>query len=148
MTMMFTEQATELGYQIDTKVSKEEKAAIIESITDKDTGKKWLKYLVDQYYQSQSYRIVLENQTRSLIQGFDESADEEHPIFIKRELTNAMHQELLNKKYMDIATNAIPVCQWMKSITGIGPCISAYLYSVFDVKVGRYNKLFKDKCCQ
>ena len=142
MSMMFIEEQTELEYTINTKVSKEDKNSIIKSVTDPVNGKQYLKYLVDQYYQSQSYRLKLENQTRALFQGFDKSADEEHPSFIKKELMNAMHQELLNKKYMDIATNAIPVCIWMKSIMGIGPCISAYLYATFDIKVGKYNTNF------
>lgn len=142
MSMMFIEEQHELELKVNAKVSKEDKAAIIEAVTDSERGRQYMKYLVDQYYQSQDYRKRLENQTRALMQGFDESANVQHPSFIKTELSNAMAQEVLNKKYMDIATDQIPVCRWMKSILGIGPCISAYLYASFDVKIGKYNSNF------
>lgn len=123
--------------EVVAKVSKEEKEALINA----SSNKKIVGYLVDQYYQSQDYRITAENQARAVLQGFDES-DRDQFIFIEKEKDNARAQEALNKKYMDIVTDTIPVCQWMKSITGIGPVLSAYLYSAFDVKVGRYNTNF------
>lgn len=36
---------------------------------------------------------------------------------------------------MDVITEEIPICRWMKSIKGIGPVISAYLYSALVVNV-------------
>lgn len=122
---------------VTAKVSKEEKADLIEASKDKRN----VKYLVDQYEQSQRYRITAENQARALKQGFDE-ADKIQWTFIEKEINNAKTQEALNKKYMDIITNQIPVCRWMKSIVGIGPCISAYLFAAFDVKVAKYNTNF------
>lgn len=127
----------EVELEVVAKVSKEEKEELIGA----SSNKKIVKYLVDQYYQSQNYRIRAQNQTRALLQGFDES-DVQQFKFIEKELDNAVAQEALNKKYMDIVTDTIPVCRWMKSITGIGPVLSAYLYSVFDVKVGNYNTKF------
>lgn len=123
--------------EVIAKVTKEEKEALINA----SSHKKIVSYLVDQYYQSQSYRITADNQARAVLQGFDES-DREQFIFIEKERNNAKAQEALNKKYMDIVTDTIPVCRWMKSITGIGPVLSAYLYSAFDVKVGKYNTNF------
>lgn len=119
---------------VTAKVSKEEKQELIEASKDKNI----VKYLVDQYYQSQAYRIMAQNQTRALVQGFDKTNGDEQPQFISKELNNAIAQEALNKKYMDIITEALPICRWMKSIIGIGPVFSAYLYSVFEVSEGRY----------
>lgn len=126
-----------IATEVTAKVTKEEKEALINASSDK----KIVRYLVDQYYQSQAYRIKAENQARSLTQHYDES-DDEHMIFIEKEVKNAKVQESLNKKYMDIVTDAIPVCRWMKSITGIGPVISAYLYAAFDVTIANYNTKF------
>lgn len=119
--------------EVSVKVSKEEKLQLQESVGDKQI----LRFLIDQYYQSQEYRIRAENQARAIIQGYDQS-QKEHPIFITKELTNARAQESLNKKYMDIVTNKIPVCRWMKAIMGIGPVLSCYLYASFDISKGRY----------
>lgn len=121
----------------DAKLTKEDKAELIRMCGHKKT----VSFLVDQYYQSQAFRITCQNQMRSLMQGYDE-AEIEHPQFLKKELTNALLQESINKKYMDIITNNIPICTWMKSIYGIGPVFSAYLYSVFDIERGRYASEF------
>lgn len=123
--------------EVVSKVNKEDKTALKKVSSNKQI----VRYLVDQYYQSQAYRITAENQARSLLQGFDD-VDKEQFTFINTELDNAKVQENLNKKYMDIITDSIPVCRWMKSITGIGPVLSAYLYSVFDVTVAKYNTNF------
>ena len=122
---------------LNIRVSSEEKKEIIQMASDK----KFLKFLVDQYSQSQDFRITAQNQARSLLQGYDES-DQGHPMFIAKQLINASAQESLNKKYINIITDNIPVCYWMKQITGVGEMIAAYLYSAFDVSEGRYNTDF------
>lgn len=101
-------------------------------------SKKELKFLVDQYKQAQNYRIATENQARSIIQGYDDVIDAEHPAFIQRSLQAAAAQEQLYKKYLDISTDNIPICKWMKSIKGIGPVFAATLYASFDVSKGSY----------
>lgn len=130
-TKVVTTVAADL--EVSAKVSKEEKMQLKESVSDKQI----LRFLIDQYYQSQDYRIRAENQSRAILQGYDE-AQKEHPVFITKELTNAKLQESLNKKYMDIVTSEIPVCRWMKSIMGIGPVLSCYLYASFDISKGKY----------
>lgn len=122
---------------VDAKVSKELKKEL-SAVSDKKT----LGFLCDQYYQSQDYRITAEGQARSLMQGYDETTDQEHPEFIKLQLKNARLQEALNKKYIDIVTDNIDVCRWMKAIKGIGPIFSGYFYSVFDLKDGMYGSDF------
>lgn len=101
-------------------------------------NKKKIKFLVDQYKQAQDYRITTENQARSLMQGYDDAVDAEHPTFIQRSLQAAAAQEQLYKKYLDIVTDNIPICKWMKSIKGIGPVFAATLYASFDVSKGSY----------
>ncbi len=116
--------------KITAKLSPEEIKEIREAANDR----KIVGFLVDQYYQSQEYRKAVANQARSLLQGYDDSR-EDHPEFIKTLLFNVTKQEARNKKMMDIITDEIPVCKWMKSIKGIGPVISAYLYSTLVVNV-------------
>ena len=81
--------------EVVAKVSREEKQ---ELQTIRDRG--MVRFLVDQYYQSQQYRICAENQVRSLIQGVDSTATDTQPLFIKKELTNARAQEALNRRRM------------------------------------------------
>lgn len=125
---------------METKVSKEIKNELVNLAKTKDRS--MIKFLTDQYYQSQAYRITAENQARSLFQEADRAADQEHPVFIQTQLKNAAYQEALNKKYIDIVTDNIPICVWMKQIKGIGPMMSAYLYSRFEVTGNRYGSDF------
>lgn len=125
---------------LETKVSKEVKDELIKLAHSND--KSMIKFLTDQYYQSQAFRITAENQARSLFQEADKAADKEHPVFIQTQLKNAAYQEALNKKYIDIVTDNIPICVWMKQIKGIGPMMSAYLYSRFEVTDDRYGSDF------
>lgn len=120
-----------------TKISPEIEAELIKLANSGD--KSMVKFLTDQYYQSQAFRITAENQARSLFQQADKAADNEHPEWIKTQLKNASYQEQLNKKYIDIVTDNIPICRWMKSIKGIGPMMSAYLYSRLDISEHRYG---------
>ena len=123
--------------EVTAKVTKEEK----EQLKQIAREKKIVQYLVDQYLQSQAYRIKAENQIRALTQGYDKY-DLTQFVFISKEKHNAAVQEALNKKYMDIVTDEVPVCRWMKSITGIGPVISAYLFASFQMAKDRYNTDF------
>lgn len=132
------EEAVDLA--LETKVSKEVKDELIKLAESKDRN--IIKYLTDQYYQSQAFRITAENQVRSLFQQADKAADKNHPVFIQTQLKNAAYQEALNKKYIDIVTDHIPICVWMKQIKGIGPMMSAYLYSRFEVTGNRYGSDF------
>lgn len=107
-------------------------------LAKKDNNKAIVKFLTDQYYQAQSFRIMAENQARSLSQNADEAADEDHPEFIKAQLKNARYQEELNKQYIDVVTDNIPLCIWMKKIKGVGPIMSAYIYSRFELTENRH----------
>lgn len=131
--LIVNENINDYYYEIITKISKEEKEELQEASSDK----KIVKMLVDQYYQSQYERIITQNQIRSLKQGYDE-ASEPHYNFINTILNNAISKEAYNKKCMDVITDKVDICRWMKSIMGIGPVLSAYIYATFDVKTGKY----------
>ena len=122
--------------KIEFKLTDEEKDSLLDICKDK----KQVGFLVDQYYQSQQYRIVAQNQTRALLQGYDESAHKtsEQPEFLMKNLKVAIGQEALNKSYMDFITMQIPICRWMRSIKGIGPVLAAYIYATFDIGDHRY----------
>lgn len=122
--------------KIEFKLTDEEKDSLLSICKDK----KQVGFLVDQYYQSQQYRIVAQNQTRALLQGYDESAHKtsEQPEFLMKNLKVAIGQEALNKSYMDYITMQIPICRWMRSIKGIGPVLAAYIYATFDIGDHRY----------
>ena len=121
-------------------VPKDVKDELINIAQDKNS-KSLIKFLTDQYYQAQSFRIKAENQARAIYQDADQEATSDYPDFIKIQVHNAKYQEALNKKYLDIVTDSIPVCRWMKSIKGIGPTLSAYLYSRLD-PTNRYGSDF------
>lgn len=121
-------------------IPKEVKEELINIARD-ENSKSLIKFLTDQYYQAQSFRIKAENQARAIYQDADQEATSDYPDFIRIQIHNAKYQEALNKKYLDIVTDNIPVCRWMKSIKGIGPTMSAYLYSRLD-PTNRYGSDF------
>ena len=125
----------------DAKLSKMEKQDVANGINTTPNKRQLIRFLTDQYYQSQAMRIQAENRARALAQGYD-SSDAEHPLFIQRMLKNARVQEALNQKYLDLATDEIAVCRWMKSIKAVGPVISAYLYQAFDINAVQYPTEF------
>lgn len=127
----------------DIEVSKnvsipKEMRSYLESLGD---SKMVVRYMSDQYKQIQEFRIRNQNQLRSLVQGYD-LAGSDHEKVLMTNLIFAENQEALNKKYIDIITDGIPICQWMKSIVGIGPIFAAALYSTFDVTKASYATNF------
>lgn len=134
-------KTNEVEIEINAKLSKDEKAELLNYSSDKKT----VGYLVSQYYQSQQYRIRADNQIRMLVPvpndtsiTLNDNEKPNHPAFIQRQLENAKKQEALNKKYIDVITDNIPICRWLKSITGIGPVLAACIYTSFDIKIADY----------
>jgi len=85
------------------------------------------RYLVDTYYQMQSYRIASDNQVRSMTQ--DEEPHETIGFF--GDQMRALEGQI--KRVLDdwTATQALSV--WAKGITGIGPVIAAGLLAHIDI---------------
>lgn len=89
-----------------------------------------VRYLVDSYYQVQELRKASENQQRSTIQKKD-GEGYDLPLFI---LTGIKNIEGQIKKIIDVITDKIPICWYMKQIKGVGPMISAYLYAYLNIE--------------
>lgn len=88
-----------------------------------------VRYLVDSFYQVQDLRKASESQQRSTIQEKDGDGYD-LPLFILGGIANIEGQI---KKIIDIVTDKIPICWYMKQIKGVGPMISAYLYAYLDI---------------
>lgn len=126
------------------RLNNEEKKEIHDTLESTDK-RSIIRFLCDQYYQSQSMRIQSENRSRALMQGYDQ-ADKEHAMFIQRMLKNAKVQEALALSYINIATDSITVCKWMKSIKAIGPVTAGVLYHSLDINRVQYATEFLSYC--
>jgi hypothetical protein len=91
-------------------------------------GRDECRFLVDTYYQIQEYRKATANQTRAAAQG-KEPAQFIGWVFNSLEMV----EETIRKGLDDFTTND-PVGRWAKSITGIGPVISAGLLAHIDIE--------------
>ena len=91
-----------------------------------------LRILVDSYYQTQKFRIGLQNQKRSI----DQKKDQDNSKFLSRDwiLNNMVNQEAQIKKMIDTYTSNNEVCRWAKSTIGIGPMFAAALYAYLDIE--------------
>lgn len=85
------------------------------------------RYLVDGYYIVQEYRKALGNQKRALTESREPSE------LISWLFDQHMVLENNIKKALDIYTDQHPIGIWAKSITGIGPVISAGLLAHIDI---------------
>lgn len=91
-----------------------------------------VRIMVDNYYQTQKYRISIENQLRALQQGFD--SNDENPSILEWAVENYRVMESQMMKALADYSDSNPVTRWCKSIKGIGPVISSSLYAYFDVE--------------
>jgi hypothetical protein len=86
------------------------------------------RYLVDAYYQIQEYRKAANNQVRSLVE-----AQEPHTVIAwLAEQNESLESQI--KRALDRLSDSSPVGVWAKSITGIGPVISAGLLAYIDIE--------------
>ena len=86
------------------------------------------RYLVDSYYAIQEYRKAAGNQVRAL-------SESEEPCEVIRWLNTQMETlEGQIKRALDAWTDNQSVGLWAKSITGIGPVISAGLLAYIDIR--------------
>lgn len=103
-----------------------------------------VRYLVDAYYQMQDARVAMENQARSLIQGYDSTVDgakDAHPLAIQWTSKAFRNDEAQIHKMLDVYTDSIPMGRYLKSITGIGPVIAAGLLAYLNIdKVNHANQ--------
>lgn len=87
------------------------------------------RYLVDTYYQMQEYRKRTENQCRRL----DNTPENEPHETIRFFANNFDMLENQIKSVLQSYVKSKPIGQWLMSITGIGPVISAGLMAHIDI---------------
>lgn len=86
-----------------------------------------VRYLVDLYYQIQDFRKASGNQIASMTKSGE-------PTLVLSWAYNSMETiEREIKKWLDIYTDAQPMGQWAKSVTGVGPIIAAGLLAHIDI---------------
>lgn len=102
-----------------------ESAAVV---TDKQA-----RLIVDNYYQTQKYRMKIANQIRAVSQGFDDVAEGETPA-IAWLLADVKNRENQIKLMIQEYAKNNPVCQWAMQIKGIGPVFAANLWSYIDME--------------
>ena len=95
----------------------------------RDLPRRHARYLVDTYYQIQHFRIQLGGQIRAS----GESAEPTGVLAWTMKNMQAMENDL--KSCLGHFAAAYHVGQWLQSVCGIGPVISAGLLSEFDVRL-------------
>lgn len=97
--------------------------------TATNLGKAEARFLVDLYYQLQEFRIRTQSQCRSIIQS-----DVDEPINTLSFFQNNFAQlESDLQKVLDVYTMNHPVGRWCRSITGLGPVITAGFLANLDI---------------
>jgi hypothetical protein len=107
-----------------TKLTKDIKKSLV------NISKEEARYLVDTYYQIQSFRIATAGQVRSIEQGVDEASTHGALTWYLDNL-ETMENEL--KKALDTFTDSSWIGRWAKANMGIGPTIAACLIANFDI---------------
>ena len=95
-------------------------------------GRREARYLVDAYYAIQDFRIQAAGQVRA-------SSKDGEPNRVLEWIFDSMRrlEGDVQKALGEFASRYV-VGEWLQSITGIGPCISAGILANFDVR-GRHN---------
>ena len=95
------------------------------------------RYLVDTYYQIQKMRIITSNQV------FSQSKDGEPCAFLSWTMHNFEKLEKAIKDALTVYAKHHPIYEWLNSICGIGPVISAGLIANIDIeKVQTAGQIF------
>jgi len=118
-----------------TKLTRDMKAAAI------GMGPGQVRFLVDAYYAMQKLRVALGNQAKSL------SGSEEPHMIIAWTQEQMAILEAQVKSALDKYSLSHPVGEWMRSIVGIGPVISAGMLAHISLEPWRcHNAEAKKKC--
>lgn len=92
-------------------------------------SKEEARYLVDLYYQMQEYRKASDNQVRQLQKEDNKEPHETLAFFAN----NFRTLERNIKSVLQVYAESKPIGQWMLSLCGIGPVISAGLMANIDI---------------
>lgn len=90
------------------------------------------RFIVDNYYQTQQFRITIANQIRAIEQDFDKLQEGEQPA-IAWLLADVKNRENQIKLMIQQFAENNPVCQWAMSIKGIGPVFAVNLWSYINL---------------
>lgn len=93
-------------------------------------NKSELRFLVDLYYQMQSYRIATNNQSAALVRADSQEPHATLDFFVRQ--FNKLETTL--KTALDKYVQSDTMGQWLTSIIGIGPVIAAGLLSYIDIE--------------
>ena len=101
-----------------------------------------LRFLVDQYYQSQTFRIAADGQIRSILQEYDTSDEGKIPSALQWVAENARNQEKQVQNMLDLYTENSAIGRWLKANIGIGPTLAAGLIAYFDISKTKHVNQF------
>jgi len=124
---------------VNLNISKFKTTAISLGTPDKSV----IRYLVDNFYQIQSLRKISENRKMYVENGIDGEGYDNIPLLIFNDIKNI---EGKIKKIIDVVTDHIPICWYMKQIKGVGPMLSATLYAYLDIEKARSAGSFWTYC--
>ena len=104
-------------------------------VSAKLLGRHEARFLVDTYYQIQEFRIASAGQVRSIMKQPEDAVDAIEPCetiqWLQSNMT-ALENDI--KKALAAFDNEWRIGQWLQSICGIGPVITAGLLSTLDVR--------------
>ena len=98
-----------------------------------DLGRAEMKHLVDNFYQVQEKRIVLQAQIRSVRQEADGLSTATFGDILEWQLLTQKIQEKGIKDALECMVKNNEVGNWLMSIKGIGPVLAAGILAYFDV---------------
>ena len=107
-----------------------------------DLGRAEMKHLVDNFYQVQEKRIVLQAQIRSVRQEADGLSTATFGDILEWQLLTQKIQEKGIKDALECMVKNNEVGNWLMTIKGIGPVIAAGLLAYFDVTNVHYATHF------
>lgn len=128
-------EATKINLEGLASLSKETKKSIV-SVTDNQ-----IRFIIDNYYQTQKHRMAVANQIRAVEQGFDTVKEGESPAiaWLLADIQNRENQiKLMISEYVKLH----PVCQWATAVKGIGPLIAANLFRYLDISKCQHANQF------
>lgn len=100
-----------------------------------------IRFIIDNYYQTQAYRMNIANQIRAVKQEFDKAPEGEQPAiaWVFKYVENLENQI---KKMIAEYVKTIPVCRWAMAVKGIGPVFAANLWSYIDMSKCKHANQF------
>lgn len=100
------------------------------AVKSNNFGKQELRFIVDRYYDIQSKRIELSNQIFAIDNGEDNTPDKCHDL-LDWELSVYKILEKGYQQAMELASTENRSGRWLRSVLGVGTCISCNIRGIF-----------------